>query len=153
MPEAGCLVQDLPALHRLVAEPMVLSGGRYFRSSAPPDPSPNQRDAGARPCCHQDRRLTRCQHRSRCRSQIVQRLSEYLHRCSTLLEGGSPFMVWRPRAQDSRSMIMAMPIPPPTHMVSHPRVPSVPRSPLIRVPVIRAPLMPKAMAPPCTLSL
>ena len=49
-------------------------------------------------------------------------------------------------------MIMAMPMPPPTHMVSRPRVPSVLRSPLIRVPVIRAPLIPKgcprAMAPP-----
>jgi hypothetical protein len=54
-------------------------------------------------------------------------------------------------------MIMAMPWPPPTHMVSRPKVLSSFLRPLISVFMMRAPVMPNgwpmAMAPPFTLSL
>ena len=54
-------------------------------------------------------------------------------------------------------MTIAMPWPPPTHMVSRPNCLSWNCRLLISVPVIRAPVMPKgwptAMAPPLTLSL
>ena len=59
-------------------------------------------------------------------------------------------------ALDSRSTIMAMPWPPPTHIVSRPIVLSCHSSELISVPVMRAPVMPNgwptAIAPPFTLS-
>ena len=61
------------------------------------------------------------------------------------------------RAQPRRSRMIAMPCPPPTHMVSSPIVVSVVCRPLSRVVMIRAPVMPNgcpsAIAPPCTLSL
>ena len=54
-------------------------------------------------------------------------------------------------------MIMAMPWPPPTHMVSRPICLSCQRSELMSVVVIRAPVMPNgwptAIAPPLTFSL
>ena len=56
-----------------------------------------------------------------------------------------------------RSTIMAMPWPPPTHMLSMPKVLSSNCRPLMRVVMIRAPVMPNgwpsAIAPPCTFSL
>lgn len=52
---------------------------------------------------------------------------------------------------------MAMPCPPPTHMVSTPHCASRVRNPLTKVVMMRAPVAPNgwpsAMAPPCTLSL
>ena len=54
-------------------------------------------------------------------------------------------------------MIMAMPWPPPTHIVSRPKVLSASWRPLISVVMMRAPVMPngwpRAMAPPLTFSL
>src|SRR5215470_2464837 len=59
--------------------------------------------------------------------------------------------------QESRSTIMAMPCPPPTHIVSRPNVLSWNWRLFSRVEVIRAPVMPNgcptAIAPPLTLSL
>src|SRR6266576_6146573 len=48
-----------------------------------------------------------------------------------------------PARQDSRSMIMAMPCPPPTHMVSRPNCLSCHDSEFTSVVVIRDPLIPK----------
>jgi len=60
---------------------------------------------------------------------------------------------WR---HERRSRIMAMPWPPPTHIVSRPIDLPCQLSELIRVPVMRAPVMPNgwptAMAPPLTFS-
>ncbi len=63
---------------------------------------------------------------------------------------------WPGGDQDSRSTIMAMPWPPPTHIDSSPMVLSVSSSALSSVVMMRAPVWPKgwprAMAPPRTLS-
>ena len=63
----------------------------------------------------------------------------------------------RVKVNSSRSTTMAMPCPPPTHMVSSPNCLSFVRSAFSSVVVIRAPVMPKgwpsAIAPPCTFNL
>ena len=85
----------------------------------------------------------------------ILRLLGYFFRAAFFAESVIGCPVFQ-RAYDSRSRIIAMPWPPPTHMVSRPNCLSCHCSELISVVVIRAPVMPNgwptAIAPPLTLS-